>query len=95
MKWQFRRIRFVWVPREQNEEADTLSVAAYVEVQEKKRRDCVAAVTLEKREPSRFLTNGKYLVNTEVGACTCPDFRRRHTVRFSIRCKHLLTTLTA
>ncbi len=95
LKWQFRKIRFVWVPRRQNEEADALSVEAYVEAREEKRRERAAAVALERHGPNQFLANGKYSVDTEANTCTCPDYKRRHSARYPIRCKHLLAALPA
>ncbi len=87
---QLGRVRFRWIPREQNEEADALSVAAYVAEQERKRWERAASVTLEKVGAGQFVANGKYSVDTQAGTCTCPDFRGRHTARYPIRCKHLL-----
>jgi ribonuclease HI len=86
-------VRFAWIPREDNEEADALSVVAYVEAQEAKRRERAGSVALERLGPARFLANGKYAVDTGAGTCTCPDFKNRHTPRFPIRCKHLLVAL--
>ena len=93
--WQAR-----WVPREENEEADGLSVQAYVEYEEAKRRARIKGVLprLEKLETGKYLVHGSqttYLVDPDAGTCTCPDFEKRHSKRFPIRCKHILAALEA
>ena len=94
------RVRFHWVPREENEEADGLSVHAYVEYEEAKRRARIKGVLprLEKLETGKYLVHGSqttYLVDLDAGDCTCPDFEKRHSERFPIRCKHILAALEA
>jgi len=91
---RFRRVRFRWVPREQNGEADALSRRAYVSAvppdpaRLEKARELVPLV--------RPLGNGKYavpsqsgsgehLVDAVAGTCTCPDHAGR-----GVKCKHLL-----
>ena len=87
---QFFTAEAIWVPREQNEVADALSVEAYVEVMESDRRPRSASVNLEALGKLLFRANGAYLVDLLLGTCECPDWRRINSSRFHIRCKHLL-----
>jgi len=89
------RTRFRWVPREQNQEADALSVKAYVEYQEANRYARIADVLPRMRRlgPGHYVVQARgktYQVNLWTGTCTCPDFKKMHSRRFPIRCKHIL-----
>jgi len=92
----FRNLRFAWVPREKNREADALSRKAYFA---SKRRPADAGrlerakalVSLVRRTgdgvyvvPSQSGA-GEYTVDLVAGTCTCPDFAKR-----GARCKHIL-----
>lgn len=78
-----------WVPREENERADALSVEAYVEVLEEERDARSGQVVLEDLGKGLFRANGRYLTDALFGRCDCPDFRRLNAGRFRVRCKHL------
>jgi len=78
-----------WVSRGQNEAADALSWLAY---EEEKRRAKVPEV-LPRLQPlgdGMYSVGGVYVVDAHAGRCTCPDFVKRHTENFPLRCKHLL-----
>ncbi|WP_156896820.1 reverse transcriptase-like protein, partial [Desulfovirgula thermocuniculi] len=91
---RFRRLRFRWVPREQNTEADALSRRAYARAAPPDPRRLARAAELA---PSvRPLGGGRfavpsqsgreeYLVDLAAGTCTCPDF-----ARYGVKCKHIL-----
>jgi len=92
------KVRFRWVSREENEAADALSVEAYVEYQESKRWARVAGVVGRLSEVGDGLYQVQaeptpYVVDLREGRCTCPDFRKLNSQRFSIRCKHILAAL--
>ena len=101
---RFREVRpeLRWVPREENEEADRLSVAAYVEVLEADRRGRAREVEIEPLGGGLFLAQGRarsYLLDAVNGLCPCRDHKQINKGRFlrevreagfSIRCKHLL-----
>lgn len=96
---RFRDVRLVWVPREENEEANRLSVAAYVEVLEAERRERAREVEIDPVGKGLFLAQGKarrYLVDAVSGLCPCRDYKEINKGRFlaeagfSVRCKHLL-----
>ena len=85
-----------WIPREQNEATDALSRKAYraeaLAEAEEKRRAKVPEV-LPRLQPlgdGVYSVGGVYVVDVHAGRCTCPDFVKRHTENFPLRCKHLL-----
>lgn len=90
----FRWLRFRWVPREQNEEADALSRKAYRRASgpdparlERARR---LASLVKVLGDGRFAVPSQsgqreYLVDLAAETCTCPDFAKRN-----VRCKHIL-----
>lgn len=91
---RFRRLRFRWVPREQNTEADALSRRAYARAAPPDpRRSARAAELAPLVRPlggGRFAVpsqsgRGEYLVDLTAGTCTCRDFAGR-----GIKCKHIL-----
>jgi len=85
-----------WIPREQNEAADALSRKAYraealAEAEEK--RWAKVPEVLPRLQPlgdGAYSVGGVYVVDVHAGRCTCPDFTKRHTADFPLRCKHLL-----
>jgi len=91
---KFKRVRFRWVPREENEEADALSRKAYSssmpsDPQRLKRAlELVPLVRYAGKGvyivPSQS-GRGEYAVDIVAGTCTCAD----HAVRGN-RCKHIL-----
>lgn len=97
---QFRRVRFEWVPRSRNAEADLLSRRAYAnaalkEQQEQRVRKAVELVPLVRRldefrytVPSQSEPGNMYVVDVVDGTCTCADFIARR--RMGLKCKHLL-----
>jgi ribonuclease HI len=91
---RFRRIRFRWVPREQNAEADALSRRAYARAAPPDPRRLARAAELAPSvRPlggSRFAVpsrsgRGEYEVDLAAGTCSCPDFAGR-----GLKCKHFL-----
>ncbi len=98
---RFRSVRFRWVPREQNEEADALSRKAYagaaaaadLSVRLERASELVAGV--EHLGGSRYRVRSQsdasksHAVDLGVPSCECPDFRKR-CGRAGLRCKHIL-----
>lgn len=91
---RFRRLRFRWVPREQNEEADALSRRAYARAAppdpRRLARTAELAPSVRPLGGGRFAVpsqsgRGEYLVDLVAGTCTCPDF-----ARYGVKCKHIL-----
>lgn len=80
----------VWIPRDENETADALSVEAYVTVLEADRAARADDVSLEVLGKLLYRANGRYLVDLLLDTCQCPDWRRVNSNRFSVRCKHLI-----
>lgn len=90
---RFPNLRFKWVPREQNSEADHLSRVAYAEADsegEEKRRERAAGMTgsVEQVDERTWRVRsshgpGSYTVR-DAATCNCPDFARRHAP-----CKHV------
>ena len=85
-----------WIPRDRNEAADALSRKAYraeaLASEEEKRRAKVPEVLprLQSLGDGMYSVAGVYVVDAHAGRCTCPDFVKRHTENFPLRCKHLL-----
>lgn len=93
---KFKKVKFRWVPRELNEEADALSRRAYASF----RADQPDPVRLRKaRELAPLVVDvgddvyvvpsqsgeGDYFVDLLEGTCTCTDYKvRKH------KCKHIL-----
>lgn len=95
---RFRKIRFEWVPREQNEVADELSTQAYIEYVERKsveRSREIGEKEITHVSGSVYIVRD-YEVNVEERTCTCPYYRRinrYYLLRRSgikIRCKHII-----
>lgn len=91
---RFKNLRFRWVPREQNEEADALSRKAY------RQALLLDPARLEKAKQLAPLVrpagNGRYIVPSQSSTkeyevdiisstCSCPDYRKR-----GVKCKHIL-----
>jgi ribonuclease HI len=95
---RFRKVRFRWVPREQNAEADALTRRAYAERRLVNPRRLARAAELAPRVrplgsgrfavPSRS-GRGEYEVDLLAGTCPCPDFARWGG---AVKCKHVLAT---
>lgn len=94
---QFEKIRFVWIPREENKEADLLSTQAYVDFMEGRARERAAEI---RGDEIISLGAGKfrvrnYEVNLNSMTCTCPFFRKMSSYALhkrsgiKIRCKHI------
>lgn len=79
-----------WIPREENERADALSVRAYVETLEAERAGRTDEVSLVYLDKGLYLVNGRYTVDLVLRTCECPDFRKINSARYKVRCKHLL-----
>jgi ribonuclease HI len=79
-----------WVPREQNEHADALSVQAYVETLEAERAERTKDVRLVYLGKGLYRANGRYTVDLVLRSCECPDFKKMNSARYKVRCKHLL-----
>lgn len=90
-------VSFEWVPREQNEHADSLSRREYHErvhadeIADRKQRakdelveGTVDITPLPDRGPEIYEVKGKYVVDLENRTCTGPDFEHR-----GLPCKHI------
>ncbi|MGI9863065.1 ribonuclease HI [Moorella naiadis] len=91
---KFSSLRFRWVPREENEEADELSRKAYAESAAPDKKRLAKAEKLVKNVEEvgggryHVLSStgkSKYVVDLAALACTCPDFQKR-----GIKCKHII-----
>jgi ribonuclease HI len=82
--------RAVWVPREQNELADYLSVEVYVSTLEKEQTESAREVSAVMLRPGLYLADGRHKVNISLGVCSCRDFKKLNSGRFRIRCEHLI-----
>ncbi len=100
----FKNLKFVWIPREQNEKADELSMRAYKRVlsaqkqtREFKARDISPRVVLLSdgsfRVPSQTYPGVIYRVDIARNTCTCPDFQARG--KKVGHCKHILAVKIA
>jgi ribonuclease HI len=89
---RFPQLTLKLISRQENRRAGQLAAAAYVAFQEDRRRERAAEVVdeLQRVKPEIYLVGERYKVDLAAGTCTCPDFRRMHTERYPIRCKHLL-----
>lgn len=79
-------ISYQWVPREQNEEADALSVQEYEDKAFSKRKEKAKEEDMNIRRigTSTFKVKDKYVVDIDEGTCTCPDHQNR-----GLKCKHI------
>jgi ribonuclease HI len=97
---RFKKVRFEWVPRERNAEADGLSreayaAAAFPEGREKREERARALVPLVEHlggpfyaVPSQSEPGRVYEVDLQARRCNCPDFAARW--KSGLKCKHLL-----
>lgn len=90
---QFRSIRFEWVPRERNEEADLLSRRAYGEALARDRAARAAGLAVQPIGENLFDVGssagaGCYRVDLSVPECTCLDFARHRNIP-GFACKHI------
>lgn len=85
-----------FIPPENNERATQLAIDAYVGAQESRRMARVSSTLPELRQigPNLFMVGDRYRVDLKAGTCTCPDFKRIHTDRHPVRCKHLLAAFS-
>ena len=98
---QFRKASFHWIPRERNEEADTLSRKAYAEsrrgegeigTRKQKAADIVNNVNYigqERYHVKSQTSDSIYIVDMVVPKCTCPDYVKRQQ-KTGGKCKHIL-----
>lgn len=89
----FKKVKFVWIPREQNEEADSLSRKAYNQFMQTSRLQKAKNISLEKIKKidyNRYSIQGtkEYIVDLTKDTCTCPDFKKHQ--RVNVECKHIL-----
>lgn len=89
-----KKVRFRWVPREQNVEADALSRKAYNEAGESSRVKKAEKLVSDVRylgeaiyEVASQSGRGAYQVDMSGPSCTCPDYARH---KGSHKCKHIL-----
>jgi ribonuclease HI len=89
---RFSQLQLDLVPIHENLDAAEQASAAYVSVQEERRRQRSAKVQSELYQirPGHYWVGNRYQVDLEAGTCTCPDFRQIHSDEYPIRCKHLL-----
>ena len=76
---QFKSIRFSWVPRERNKEADALSRRAYRETTGRAERALLLVNGVKLLAENQYAVtsqsgSGEYLVDMSVPSCTCPDY---------------------
>jgi ribonuclease HI len=87
---RFADSRPIWVSREQNEPADSLSVEVYVSTLESERTELAREVSAVMLRPGFYLADGRHHVNVPLGLCSCRDFKKLNSGRFHIRCEHLI-----
>jgi ribonuclease HI len=86
----FADSRSIWVPREQNEPADGLSVEVYVSTLEAERAELAREVSVVMLRPGLYLADRRHQVNVPLGLCSCRDFKKLNSGRFRVRCEHLI-----
>ena len=79
-----------WVPREQNELADRLSVEVYISTLEAEREGLAREVSAVMLRPGLYLADGRHQVNIALRMCSCRGFKKLNSGRFHIRCEHLI-----
>ncbi len=92
----FKKIRFQWIPRNENKEADTLSEKVYLEYWERKNLKKLNTIKEWKRiEKGIYEING-YLVDLNKKTCDCEFFKKmlnnplHKRSGIIIKCKHIL-----
>ena len=96
----FRRVRFQWVPREENGEADMLSELALRDYWREYKAEKAKEIKPEEVEPLSGLKFRvrHYIVDLEKYTCDCPDYRRANSnprLRVKLPCKHILAAESA
>lgn len=91
---RFASLRFEWVPREKNREADLLSRRAYGEALAEDRAGWSRGLPLEPAGGTVFRVGSSdgsrwYRVDVAVPECSCPDFGRHRDIP-GFACKHVL-----
>jgi len=81
---QFKKIKFRWVPREQNEEADSLSRKAYKQYLKKSSLEIKHQGSGIFLVPSHTRQGASYTVDIINQTCSCPDHQKRKRI-----CKHI------
>ena len=94
---KFSKVKFEWVPRERNEEADLLSELALRDYWRDYKSGKAAEIRPEEIEHisgSTFRVRG-YRVDVEKCTCECPDYartNRNRRLRVRLPCKHIVAT---
>ena len=97
---KFKRVRFQWVPREQNTEADLLSELAFKEYWIKyksKKAEEIQPGEIKPVSDTIFIVRG-YKVDLEAYTCECPDYKRMNRnprLQIKLPCKHILAVQKA
>ena len=92
---RFQKVRFQWIPRERNEEADMLSQLALRDYWRQFKAEKAGEVKTEEIIPlkdSKFRVRN-YIVDLEAYTCDCPDYARSNRnprLRVKLPCKHIL-----
>ena len=90
---RFKQIRFQWVPREDNKEADLLSQRAYAEYMLRRARKEADAITwdkIAKLPDGRFLVQ-RSTVDLTAETCSCAESKRHQTrLDVKIACRHII-----
>ncbi len=79
-------ISYQWIPREQNEDADALTIQEYEDKAFPKRKEKAEKedMSVEKIDESTYKVKDKYVVDMDERTCTCPDHQNR-----GVKCKHI------
>jgi len=90
---RFKQLRFQWVPREDNAEADLLSQKVYAEYmveRARKEADAIPRDKISKLPDGHFLVQ-RSTVDLATGTCSCAGSSRNQT-RLSVRfaCRHII-----
>lgn len=92
---KFKKVRFEWVPREENEEADLLSELAfrdYWHAYKSEKAGEIKPSEVIRVAGSRFRVKG-YTVDLEAYTCECPDYMRSNRnprLKVKLPCKHII-----
>jgi len=92
---KFKKVRFEWVPREENEEADLLSELAlrdYWIIYKSEKAKEINPNEITYIGNSKFKVKG-YMVNLEAYTCECPDYKYSNLnpkFRVKLPCKHII-----
>lgn len=92
---RFSKVKFQWIPRDENREADMLSQLAlrdYWRQYKAKKAEEVKPEELVQLGGSKFKVRG-YIVDLEACTCECPDYMRSNRnprLEVKLPCKHIL-----